>query len=161
MLHVWQRRSKYQFHMSFGFIWPGLNATIHHTPGEHSNQYWCNCNHKSNVLIYVTFSVVNIPWKCQFYVQNQSTSHQLKLPSVLIIFPPTYWSNEYQTLIYDIIMKRKFKQWRSTIAPISTEQTIISHLNLLNMKKTMIYVSHWKWMSWIGTDTNKWQNETG
>ena len=22
---------------------------------------------------------------------------------------PTYWSNEYQTLIYDIIMKRKFK----------------------------------------------------
>jgi len=32
-------------------------------------------------------------------------------------------------------MKRKFKQWWSTIPPISTKWTIISHLNSLNIKK--------------------------
>ena len=38
------------------------------------------------------------------------------------------------------IMKRKFKQWWSTIPPISTKQTITSHLNwteLTEHKKTM------------------------
>ena len=40
------------------------------------------------------------------------------------------------------IMKRKFKQWWSTIPPISTKQAFTSDLNTLNMKKrlvTMIY----------------------
>jgi hypothetical protein len=32
-------------------------------------------------------------------------------------------------------MKRKYKQWWSTIQPISTKLTITSHLNLLNTKK--------------------------
>jgi hypothetical protein len=39
-------------------------------------------------------------------------------------------------------MKRKFKQWWSTIPPISTKQAFTSDLNTLNMKKrlvTMIY----------------------
>jgi len=31
-------------------------------------------------------------------------------------------------------MKRKFKQWWSTIPSISTKQTITSHLNSLNTK---------------------------
>ena len=35
-------------------------------------------------------------------------------------------------------MKRKFKQWWSTIS-ISTNWTIISHLNSLTQKKTMTY----------------------
>ena len=37
------------------------------------------------------------------------------------------------------IMKRKFKQWRSTILPTSTNQTITSDIKSLNIKKTMIY----------------------
>ena len=32
-------------------------------------------------------------------------------------------------------MKRKFRKWWSTILPISTKQTITSHLNSLNTKK--------------------------
>ena len=32
-------------------------------------------------------------------------------------------------------MKIKFKHWLSTIPPISTKQTIISHLNTLNIKR--------------------------
>jgi len=34
-----------------------------------------------------------------------------------------------------IIMKRKIKQWWSTIQPISTNRTTISHLKSLNIKK--------------------------
>jgi hypothetical protein len=37
-------------------------------------------------------------------------------------------------------MKRKFKQWLSTITLISTKQTFVSHLsNLLKVKQTMTY----------------------
>ena len=36
-------------------------------------------------------------------------------------------------------MKRKLKQWWSTILLISTKQTITSHINSLNTKKTMTY----------------------
>ena len=38
-----------------------------------------------------------------------------------------------------IVMKRKFKQWWSTIPQISTKRIITSHLKSLNIKKTMIY----------------------
>ena len=34
------------------------------------------------------------------------------------------------------IIKRKFKQWLSTIPPIWTKRTIISHLNSISTKKT-------------------------
>ena len=37
------------------------------------------------------------------------------------------------------IMKRKFKQWCSTIPPISTKWTSTHHLNSLNLKKTTTY----------------------
>jgi len=36
-------------------------------------------------------------------------------------------------------MKRKFKQLWPTIPPISTKRTIISHLNLLSIKKITTY----------------------
>jgi hypothetical protein len=36
-------------------------------------------------------------------------------------------------------MERKFKQWSSTITPISTKRAITSHLNSLNTKKTTTY----------------------
>ena len=35
--------------------------------------------------------------------------------------------------------KKKVKLWWSTISPISTKQTITSHLNSLNTRKTMAY----------------------
>ena len=38
------------------------------------------------------------------------------------------------------IMKRKFKQQRTTIPPISTKETITSHLKSLNTKKIRTYV---------------------
>ena len=38
-----------------------------------------------------------------------------------------------------MIMKRKFKQWRSAIPPISTKQTTTSNIKPLNMRKTMTY----------------------
>jgi hypothetical protein len=37
------------------------------------------------------------------------------------------------------IMKRKIKQWLSTIPPISTKRKIISHLKSLSIKKTLPY----------------------
>jgi hypothetical protein len=37
------------------------------------------------------------------------------------------------------IMKRKIKQWWSTIPPISTKRKIISHLKSLSIKKTLPY----------------------
>jgi len=37
------------------------------------------------------------------------------------------------------IMKRKFKQWCTTIPPNSTKRTIASHLKSLNIKKTTTY----------------------
>ena len=37
------------------------------------------------------------------------------------------------------IMKRKFKQWWSTNPPISTKQTITSHIKPLNIKMTTTY----------------------
>ena len=55
------------------------------------------------------------------------------------------------------LMKRKFKQWWSTIPPISTKPTIISPLHLLNTKKDHdIWRS--KFRSWLGTGT---QNVAG
>ena len=36
-------------------------------------------------------------------------------------------------------MKRNFKQWWTTIPPISTKRTITSHLKSVNIKKTMKY----------------------
>ena len=36
-------------------------------------------------------------------------------------------------------IKRNFKQWWSTILPISTKHTITSHLKWLNKKEHMIY----------------------
>ena len=44
-------------------------------------------------------------------------------------------SNSYQL---KTIMERKFKQWSSTIPPISTKQTITSHFNSMNIKKQAI-----------------------
>jgi hypothetical protein len=41
-------------------------------------------------------------------------------------------------------MKRKFKPWWSTISPISTNQTVTSHLKSLNMKKNL---DIWCWKS--------------
>ena len=52
-----------------------------------------------------------------------------------------------------IIMKKKCKQWWSSISPISTKQTIISHLNWT--KKTMTWSC--KSRSWLGTGTKMWQ----
>ena len=51
-----------------------------------------------------------------------------------------------------IAMKRKFKQWWSTIPPISTTTlwTITSHLHSLNTEKEH---DHMKWNNWI---TNIW-----
>jgi len=42
-------------------------------------------------------------------------------------------------IIY-IFMKRKFKEWWSSISPISTSQTTTSHFLSLNIKKTMTYI---------------------
>jgi hypothetical protein len=41
--------------------------------------------------------------------------------------------------------KRKFKQWWSTIAPISTKWTITSHFNSLNIKEH--HILSLKWMT--------------
>ena len=49
-------------------------------------------------------------------------------------------------------MKRKFKQWWSTIPIVSTNQTITSLLNSLNTTKYDITI--WKCMSWLGGHNN-------
>jgi len=41
-------------------------------------------------------------------------------------------------------MKRKLKQWWSTIPPISTKRTFTSHLNSLDTNK---YHAKWRWKS--------------
>jgi len=41
-------------------------------------------------------------------------------------------------------MKRKFKQWWSTIRPISTKRTITSHLGVMNIWRCFKYVN---WMN--------------
>ena len=48
------------------------------------------------------------------------------------------------------IMKAKFQMWWPTIPPISTKQTITCHLKSLNIKKTMTYIKCWKSRSWFG-----------
>ena len=53
-------------------------------------------------------------------------------------------------------MKRKLKQWWSTISPISTNQTSTSHLKSLNKKKEHEIWS-WKSRSLFGTGINMWQ----
>jgi len=56
------------------------------------------------------------------------------------------------------IMKRKFKQWWSTIPTISTKQTTISHFKSLSIeKKTM--TRHLKSMSWLGTGTKTFSHD--
>jgi hypothetical protein len=45
----------------------------------------------------------------------------------------------WSSVSYATIMKRKFKQWWSSIPPISTKRTFTFHLNSLNTKKTMTY----------------------
>jgi hypothetical protein len=49
-------------------------------------------------------------------------------------------------------MKRKFKQWWSSISPISTKWIITSHLNWTQKWPHDIW--HWKSRSLLGTDTN-------
>jgi hypothetical protein len=52
-------------------------------------------------------------------------------------------------------MKLKFKHWLSTIPPLSTNQTIVCHLNSLNIKRNH---NIWCWKSkyWLGTGTKMW-----
>ena len=47
-----------------------------------------------------------------------------------------------------LIIKRKLKQWWSTIASLSIKPTIISHIKLLNTKIDHD-IWHWKYWSWI------------
>ena len=55
-----------------------------------------------------------------------------------------------------ILMKRKLKQWLSTIPSISTKRTFASHLNSLNITKTVIY-DVGKSRSSLGTGIPMWQ----
>jgi hypothetical protein len=68
------------------------------------------------------------------------------------VLQPRYWGSEADSpevcrlircavisFTFDIIMKWKFKQWWSSLLPISTKRTIISHLISLNAKKTTTY----------------------
>ena len=48
------------------------------------------------------------------------------------------------------IMKAKFQMWWPTIPPISTKQTITCHLKSLNIKKNITYIKRWKSRSWFG-----------
>jgi len=55
-------------------------------------------------------------------------------------------------VIYHTFTKRKFKQWYSTIAPISTKRTTTSHTNSPRTLKTHD-IWRWKSKSWLGTET--------
>jgi hypothetical protein len=50
------------------------------------------------------------------------------------------------------IMKRTFKQWWSTIPPISSKRKITFHLNSVNIKEGHD-IWHWKSKPWLGTGT--------
>ena len=58
------------------------------------------------------------------------------------------------------IMKRKFKQWWSTIQPISTKRTTTSHRNSLNTKKDQD-ICRRKCRPWRLTSANMWQGYIG
>jgi len=50
-------------------------------------------------------------------------------------------------------MKRKFKQWWSSIPPISTKRTTTSHLNWTYWSQKDHDIWRWKSRSWLGTGT--------
>ena len=54
------------------------------------------------------------------------------------------------------IWREILKQWWLTIPPISTKQTITSHLETLNTR-TIMMAWEWKSRSWLGTGTKMWQ----
>jgi len=56
-----------------------------------------------------------------------------------------------------VIMKRKFKQWLSSILPISTKRTITSHLNWTHWTKKDHDIWRWKSRSWLRTGSKMWR----
>jgi len=54
-------------------------------------------------------------------------------------------------------MKRKFKQWWSTIPPISTKRTIASHLKQLKKKRGITTYGVKESRFSLGTGTNMWR----
>ena len=62
----------------------------------------------------------------------------------MLVLLPVHW---------EMITKRKLKQWWSTIPPIPTKQTITPHLKSFNIKKMMTYMMFWKSKSLLGTGT--------
>jgi hypothetical protein len=57
-----------------------------------------------------------------------------------LIDPKVYTNDHWIALFIVFIMKIKFKQWWSTIPPISTKPTIPSHIQSFYIKDTMTYV---------------------
>jgi hypothetical protein len=60
----------------------------------------------------------------------------------------------------DFYLDVDFKQWRSTIPPISTKRTIFYHLHSLNTKEGNHDIWCWKYRSWLGTGTTMWRCQT-
>jgi len=61
---------------------------------------------------------------------------QKQILNIPDIFTTLSWFCYWLSPLVDMLfMKRKFKQCWSTIRPISTKQTITSHLNSLNIKR--------------------------
>ena len=58
--------------------------------------------------------------------------------------------DSHSEYMWQDFMKRKFKQWWSTIPSTSTKQTITSHLNPLSTKKTH---NIWRWKSMFWHET--------
>ena len=58
--------------------------------------------------------------------------------------------DSHSEYMWQDFMKRKFKQWWSTIPSTSTKQTITSHLNLLSTKKDH---NIWRWKSMFWHET--------
>lgn len=59
---------------------------------------------------------------------------------VSIRFPNGYVVTPKQIIKFNLIMKRKCKQWLSTIPQISTKPTTTSYNKLINTIKTTTYV---------------------
>jgi len=55
-------------------------------------------------------------------------------------------------------MKRKFKQWWSSIPPISTKWAITFLLNWTPWTQKDHDVCHWESRSWLGTGTTMWRS---
>jgi len=84
---------------------------------------------------------------------NTTISHIIVCPITLFTVK-TYMYIYIYNDSYKYDYERKFKQWWSSIPPISTKRTIISHYNWTHWKQTTVW--HWKSRSWFGTDTTMW-----